>query len=86
MVRAVSISNSMTWHDHFTHRWLPWSAEPRPLLTLWESGELAAWLKTESILDELPFLLDPEGRYDVSLDRYFLWRHGRDAIRPDDAC
>jgi hypothetical protein len=49
-------------------------------------GRIGSLLKTESILDELPFLLDPEGRYDVSLDRYFLWRHGRDAIRSDDAC
>jgi site-specific recombinase XerD len=62
----------MTWQVHFTRRRLPWPAEPRPLLTLWESEDLAAWLKSEDIPDGLPFLLDPEGRYDVDLNRYFL--------------
>jgi site-specific recombinase XerD len=43
---------------------------------------LAAWLKAESILDGLPFLLDPEGRYDMALNRYFL--HGRVAASPEN--
>jgi integrase len=62
----------MTWQVHFTRRWLSWPAEPRPLLTLWEPGDLVAWLKAEGILDGLPFLLDPAGGYDVALNRYFL--------------
>jgi hypothetical protein len=72
----------MTWQVHFTRRWLPWPAEPRPLLTMWESGDLVAWLKAEGILDGLPFLLDPEGHYDVSLNRYFL--HGRVDAGPEN--
>src|SRR5512133_3916334 len=30
-----------------------------------------AWLDAEGIPDGLPFLLDPDGRYDVELNRYF---------------
>jgi hypothetical protein len=71
----VLTSTSTTWQVHFTRRRLPWPAEPRPLLTLWQPEDLVAWLKAEGILDGLPFLLDPEGRYDVALNRYFL--HGR---------
>jgi site-specific recombinase XerD len=78
----VSTSTSMTWQVHFTRRWLPWPAEPRPLLTHWEPGDLVAWLRAEGILDGLPFLLDPEGRYDVALNRYFL--HGRIAAGPEN--
>jgi site-specific recombinase XerD len=62
----------MAWQVHFTRRWLPWPAEPRPLLALWEPGDLAAWLDTGDIPDGLPFLLDPAGGYDVDLNRYFL--------------
>jgi site-specific recombinase XerD len=62
----------MTWQVHFTQRRLPWPAEPRPLLAQWEPEDLAAWLKAEGIIDGLPFLLDPDGRYDVALNRYFL--------------
>lgn len=78
----MSTSTSMTWQVHFTRRWLPWPAEPRPLLTHWEPGDLVAWLRAEGILDGLPFLLDPEGRYDVALNRYFLY--GRIAAGPEN--
>jgi site-specific recombinase XerD len=62
----------MTWQVHFTRRRLPWPAEPRPLLALWEPTDIAGWLDAEDIPEGLPFLLDPEGRYDADLNRYFL--------------
>jgi hypothetical protein len=33
---------------------------------------LDAWLDAEDIPEGLPLLLDPNGRYDVELNRYFL--------------
>jgi len=65
----VSITS---WQVHFTRRRLPWPAEPRPLLGLWEQQDLDGWLDAEAIPEGLPLLLDPAGRYDVDLNRYFL--------------
>jgi len=70
---CAAMSTSMrAWEVHFTRRRLPWPAEPRPLLALWAPEDLDAWLAAEDIPEGLPFLLDPEGRYDVELNRYFL--------------
>jgi len=62
----------MAWNVHFNRCRLPQPREPRPLLMLWEQEDLAAWLDAEDIPEGLPFLLDPTGRYDVELNRYFL--------------
>ena len=40
------------------------------------AGKLDGWLDEHDVLDGLPFLLDPGGRYDVALNRYFLARLG----------
>jgi site-specific recombinase XerD len=64
--------STMAWRVHFTRRRLPWPAELRPLLALWEQQDLDAWLDAEDVPEGLPFLLDPDGRYDVELNRYFL--------------
>lgn len=60
-----------TWRIHFTRRQQPWPTDPRPLLALWEGADLDAWVDAEDIPDGLPFLLGPDGRYDVGLNRYF---------------
>lgn len=62
----------LAWQVHFTRRRLPWPTELRPLLALWEQQDLHGWLDAEDIPEGLPFLLDPDGRYDVELNRYFL--------------
>jgi hypothetical protein len=36
------------------------------------AGKLDGWLDEHDVLDGSPFLLDPGGRYDVALNRYFL--------------
>jgi hypothetical protein len=41
----------VAWQVHFTRHRLAWPAEPRPLLGLWEPGDLAAWLDAEDIPD-----------------------------------
>jgi site-specific recombinase XerD len=61
----------LAWQVHFTRRRLPWPREPRPLLALWEQQDLDGWLDAEAVPEGLPFLLDPDGRYDVELNRYF---------------
>ena len=34
-------------------------------------GDLDAWLDERGVLDGQPFLISPDGRYDVMLNRYF---------------
>ena len=64
--------STMGWCVCFTRRRLPWPRELRPLLALWEQQDLDGWLDAEGIPEGLPFLLGPDGRYDVELNRYFL--------------
>lgn len=55
---------------YFTRRQLA-----RPLggdLLAVAAGKLDGWLDGRDVLDGSPFLLDPGGRYDVVLNRYFL--------------
>jgi hypothetical protein len=69
---APTATSATTWQVHFTRRRLPWPAEPRPLLGGWEAAGLAGWLDAEDIPEGLPFLLDPDGGYDIELNRYLL--------------
>lgn len=57
------------WRVHFTQRGLT-----RPLTTspvLEALPDLDAWLDEQQVLDGETFLLDPCGRYDVELNRFF---------------
>jgi hypothetical protein len=71
-VCAAMSTSTLAWQVHFTHRRLPWPTAPRPLLAGWDQDDLDGWLDAEDIPEGLPFLLDPDGRYDVELNRYFL--------------
>ena len=39
----------------------------RPLLTRLSVDEIAGWLDRECIDDGVPFLISPDGRYDIDL-------------------
>jgi site-specific recombinase XerD len=53
----------------FTRRALPRPKAAGPLLS--ELGDLDEWLDDHDVLDGTPFLIDPTGRYDSALNRYF---------------
>jgi hypothetical protein len=60
------------WRVFFTRRGIPRPRAAEPLLsTLWDLGE---WLDGHDVLDGTPFLLDPAGRYDTTLNQYFETR------------
>ena len=46
--------------------------EPRPLLQRLALNAIAGWLDGEGIEDGVPFLIAPDGRYDMDLNSYFL--------------
>ena len=47
--------------------------EPRPLLAeLMSSVDMPAWLDAEGIAEGTPFLIGPDGVYDVALNGYGL--------------
>jgi site-specific recombinase XerD len=60
---------TMGWRVAFTERRLPKPRTPEPLLDV--LGDLDAWLDERGVLDGQPFLISPDGRYDVMLNRYF---------------
>ncbi|GAA5766174.1 tyrosine recombinase XerC [Streptosporangium roseum] len=53
----------------FTERRLPRPRMDDPLLG--SLGDLDEWLDRRDVLDGQPFLLSPQGEYDVALNRYF---------------
>lgn len=57
------------WRVHFTRRGLAQPLTPSPLLK--SLPDLDAWLDEHGVLDGETFLLDPCGRYDVELNRFF---------------
>ncbi|MDH6129863.1 integrase [Kitasatospora sp. GP82] len=47
--------------------------EPRPLLAELTAGvDMAAWLEAEGIADGTPYLMCPDGTYDIQLNSYWL--------------
>ncbi|WP_144024074.1 tyrosine-type recombinase/integrase [Amycolatopsis keratiniphila] len=76
------------WRVQFTERGRQWPSEPRPLLA--ELGHVDGWLAAEDIAERSPFLLAPDGSYDVVLNEYFdsyrmatASRHTHDASARD---
>jgi site-specific recombinase XerD len=64
------------WRVFFTKRRLP---QPRAVVPLvGELGDLNRWLDECGLLDDAPFLLGPDGSYDVVLNGYFtgVWLRG----------
>lgn len=57
------------WRVVFTGRRLARPLAHEPLLEV--VRDLDEWLDERGVLDGLPFLISPDGRYDVSLNRYF---------------
>lgn len=57
------------WHVVFTMRGLARPLGHEPLLDV--IGDLDEWLDERGVLDGQPFLISPDGRYDVALNRYF---------------
>jgi len=57
------------WRVAFTERRLSRPRTHEPLLEV--LGDLDAWLDERGVLDGQPFLISPDGRYDVVLNRYF---------------
>src|SRR6266508_1914481 len=57
------------WRVVFTRRGLPRPRVREPLLEV--LGDLDEWLDRNEVLDGQPFLISPDGRYDVTLNRYF---------------
>ncbi len=71
-VHAVISSLSVTmlgWRAYFTRRGLPLPVADADLLA--DPAGLDRWLNEHDVLDGQPFLLDPFGRYDVTLNLFF---------------
>ena len=45
---------------------------PRPTLQRLPGDVIAGWLDGEGIEDGVPFLISPDGHYDIDLNAYFL--------------
>ncbi|MDH6700426.1 integrase [Streptomyces sp. MAA16] len=61
--------NELPWRVFYTRHDLPRPQTPDPLIsTLWDLDE---WLDEHDILDGTPYLIGPDGRYDVELNSYF---------------
>jgi hypothetical protein len=57
------------WRVHFTRRQLMMPRTPRPTLQRLPGDVDAAWLDGEGIEDGVPFLISPDGHYDVDAHR-----------------
>ncbi|MFI1852905.1 tyrosine-type recombinase/integrase [Streptomyces sp. NPDC020480] len=61
--------NDLEWRVFYTRYDLPRPQAPDPLMsTLWDLDE---WLDANEVPEGRPFLISPEGRYDIQLNRYF---------------
>jgi site-specific recombinase XerD len=60
------------WRVHFTRRRLMMPRSSRPLLAGLSVDETSGWLDREGIEDGAPFLIAPDGHYDIDLNSYFL--------------
>jgi hypothetical protein len=60
------------WRVHFTRRQLMMPRTARPTLRSLNGNGVADWLDSEGIEDGVPFLISPDGRYDIDLNAYFL--------------
>ena len=60
------------WRVHFTGRQLTMPRTPRPTLRSLPEDVIAGWLDGEGIEDGVPFLISPDGHYDIDLNAYFL--------------
>jgi hypothetical protein len=60
------------WRVHFTRRQLMMPRTARPTLRSLNGDGVADWLDSEGIEDGVPFLISPDGRYDIDLNAYFL--------------
>ena len=60
------------WRVHFTRRQLMMPRTARPTLLSLNGDGVADWLDSEGIEDGVPFLISPDGRYDIDLNAYFL--------------
>jgi hypothetical protein len=60
------------WRVHFTPRQLPTPRTPRLTLKGLSEGVIAGWLDAEGIQDGVPFLISPDGHYDIDLNACFL--------------
>ncbi|MFE1830172.1 tyrosine-type recombinase/integrase [Streptomyces yangpuensis] len=59
----------LTWRVFYTRRDLPRPQTTDPLIdALWDLDE---WLDNHNVLDGSPYLISPDGRYDVELNKYF---------------
>jgi hypothetical protein len=59
------------WRVHFTRRQLTMPVSRRPLLQGLPMDAVSGWLEQQGIAEGAPFLLSPDGRYDVELNSYF---------------
>ena len=59
------------WRVHFTRRQLPTPGTPRLTLKGLPEGVIAGWLDAGGIEDGVPFLISPDGHYDIDLNAYF---------------
>lgn len=62
------------WRVHFTRRQLTMPRAPRAILQSLPTDVVADWLDGEGVEDGVPFLISPDGHYDIDLNAYFLLR------------
>lgn len=63
-------THEITWRLFHTRRELPRPQITDPLIETFAVG-LDDWLDANDVLDGQPYLIDPQGHYDVQLNRYF---------------
>jgi hypothetical protein len=60
------------WRVHFTRRQLPMPRTQRATLQRLRPNVIAGWLDGHGIEDGVPFLISPDGHYDIDLNSHFL--------------
>lgn len=77
------IDTETGWRVFFTRRELPRPRVTEPLLDVLD--DLDAWLDEHDVLEHEPFLMDPLGRYDLDLNRYFRTRLSAEPTNTQEA-